>query len=103
MKPLFIPLKSEFFEAFRRGEKKTEYRLYGARWNGSTCAPGRPVVLSKGYGKHARLYGQVQSFSICTSPAGLPGWRECYGENPAHVAACITVRLSETEEPAHDR
>lgn len=94
MKPLFIPLKAEFFQAFKNGTKDTEYRLYGARWNGSTCAPGRPVVLSKGYGKHARLYGQVESFSVHTSPWHLKGWRECYGENPSHVAACIKIRLS---------
>jgi hypothetical protein len=30
-KPLFIPLKAEFFEAFERGEKDTEYRVYGPR------------------------------------------------------------------------
>lgn len=33
MKPLFIPIKREFFEAFERGDKTHEYRLYGPRWN----------------------------------------------------------------------
>ena len=32
MKPLFIPLKAEFFNAFERGEKTAEYRVYGPRW-----------------------------------------------------------------------
>lgn len=31
MKPLFIPLKSEFYEAFCNGTKDTEYRPYGQR------------------------------------------------------------------------
>lgn len=49
MKPLFIPLKTEWFRAFERGTKKTEFRLYGPRWNESTVIPGRPVTLSHGY------------------------------------------------------
>lgn len=48
-KPLFVPLKTEWFRAFERGEKTTEYRLYGPRWNESTCVPGRVVTLSHGY------------------------------------------------------
>lgn len=49
MKPLFVPLKTEWFRAFERGEKTTEFRLYGPRWNESTCIPGRQVTLSHGY------------------------------------------------------
>lgn len=48
-KPLFVPLKTQWFRAFQAGTKKTEYRLYGPRWNESTCVPGRPVTLSHGY------------------------------------------------------
>jgi len=62
VKPLFIPLKKEYFEAFERGEKKVEYRAYGARWNENVCVIGRPVVLSCGYGKARRLKGKVVSF-----------------------------------------
>ena len=62
MKPLFIPLKTEFFEAFSRGEKHSELRLYGARWNERTCPAGRPVVLSKGYGKAHRLNAVITLF-----------------------------------------
>lgn len=61
-KPLFIPLMTEFFEQFRAGTKPYELRLYGPRWNESTCPPGRPVVLSKGYGKKDRLAGVVTRF-----------------------------------------
>jgi hypothetical protein len=60
-KALFIPLKTEHFNAFARGYKTHEYRLYGPRWNGSTCRLGRLVVISKGYGKKERLCGIIGS------------------------------------------
>jgi hypothetical protein len=62
-KPLFVPLRTEFFEQFKNRTKSTEYRLYGSRWNERHCSPGRRVTLSHGYGKHARLYGQINGFS----------------------------------------
>ena len=62
MKPLFIPLKTEFFEAFESGEKRDELRLYGPRWNERICPVGREVVLSKGYGKQNRLKGTIAAF-----------------------------------------
>lgn len=63
MKPLFIPLKKEYFEAFERNKKDTEYRLYGPRWNEKTCTVGRAVTLSCGYGKQRRLNGVITHFS----------------------------------------
>ena len=62
MKPLFIPLKTEFYEAFACGDKRSELRLYGPRWNERTCPVGRPVVLSKGYGKAHRLNAVIDVF-----------------------------------------
>lgn len=59
LKPLFIPLKSEYFNAFMVGSKTSEWRLYGPRWNERTCVTGRDVILSKGYGKAHRLSGIV--------------------------------------------
>jgi len=32
-KPLFIPLKTEYYESFERGAKPSELRVYGKRWN----------------------------------------------------------------------
>src|SRR5690554_5605178 len=61
-KPLFVPLKTEYFEQFKSGEKRDELRLYGKRWNEETCTPGRQVILSKGYGKHERLKGVIWKF-----------------------------------------
>lgn len=62
MKPLFIPLKSEYFEAFKSGKKTEELRLYGKRWNENTCPVGRMVTISKGYGKKNRMAGKIWKF-----------------------------------------
>lgn len=65
MKPLFVPLKTEHFLAFRDGTKRVEYRLYGPRWNESTVVPGRAVTLSHGYSGD-RIVGTVTAMT--TSP-----------------------------------
>jgi hypothetical protein len=59
MKPLFVPLKTEYFRAFENGTKKTEYRLLGPRWNENTVIKGRQVTLSHGY-SGARISGIVK-------------------------------------------
>lgn len=60
-RPLFIPLRREWFDAFARGEKRHEWRRYGPRWNEATCPIGRPVVLALGYTR-SRLIGRIVSF-----------------------------------------
>ncbi|HRI77272.1 MAG TPA: hypothetical protein PLX33_09825 [Alphaproteobacteria bacterium] len=90
-KPLFIPLKTKYYDAFDAGTKTHELRLYGARWNERTCRIGRRVVLSKGYGKANRLSGRITSFTV--SP--LTEWhgenaeaiRAIYGEREASIAS----------------
>lgn len=99
-RPLFIPLKREFFEAFERGEKTEEYRVLGPRWNASTCRPGRSVILSLGYGKTRRLRGMVTHFAPEPDPVKLRGWRECYGDR--HVMAArigIMILPNASDEP----
>lgn len=97
-KPLFIPLKREYFEAFERGEKREEYRPFGPRWNAETCRVGRTVVLSLGYGKARRITGIITSFRVDHHPERLPGWVECYGKK--HVlAACIGITYAVKYEP----
>lgn len=61
-KPLFIPLKAEFYAAFRNGTKTEELRLYGPRWNERTCPVGSPVTLSNGYGKKNRMTATIWKF-----------------------------------------
>ncbi|MFX4226482.1 MAG: hypothetical protein ACFHHU_00905 [Porticoccaceae bacterium] len=62
-KPLFVPLRTEFFELFENGSKCIEYRLYGDRWNENTCFEGRPITLSHGYGKQRRLHRHIKNFA----------------------------------------
>ncbi|GEM_PF-1259075 len=62
MKPLFIPLRNEYFKAFQSGNKTDELRKYGPRWNEGTCIVGRGVTLSNGYGKNGRMKGCVWRF-----------------------------------------
>ena len=61
-RPLFIPLKTKYFEMFLSGEKMSELRPYGPRWNEKVCRVGREVVLSKGYGKQHRIKGYIREF-----------------------------------------
>lgn len=100
--PLFIPLKREYFEAFERGEKRQEFRPWGPRWNERTCAIGRRVTLSLGYGKARRLTGEIVALLKCDAPQMLPGWRECYGDR-AQSAACITVVVDGLNDKAQTR
>lgn len=95
-KPLFIPLKAEYFNAFLSGKKSVEYRPYGPGWNDRTCTVGRHVTLSLGYGKHSRISGVITRFERTTAVQKLPGWAECYG-NKHREAACIHIALADTE------
>lgn len=97
-KPLFIPLKTAYFDAFSDGSKREEFRTYGPRWNEKTCAVGRLVVLSKGYGKRHRMQGVVTKFKRqhgetfgSTYQAAI---LECYGTLDIWIA-CIQVELDE--------
>ncbi len=62
MKPLFLPLKTKYYDDFLSGDKGDELRRYGPRWNEKTCPVGREVLLSKGYGKKNRTTGRIWKF-----------------------------------------
>jgi hypothetical protein len=98
VKPLFIPLKTEYFEAFRAGTKDTEYRRHGSLWNEDVCQVGRPVVLSKGYGKSERLSGVITGFEVRFLRSD--DFVACYGE--PGWAACIQIRLSPPQTSAQE-
>lgn len=57
-RPMFLPLRTQWFAAFRDGSKRVEWRAYGPRWNRQTAFRGRAVTLSLGY-SGARLVGTV--------------------------------------------
>lgn len=90
-KPLFIPLTGKFYDLFVGGSKDTEYRMYGPRWNERTCQVGRPVVLSRGYGKRYRTNGVIVGFQR-RDPPDMKAWFECYGTITGE-AACIKIKL----------
>lgn len=92
MKPLFIPLKAEHYLAFENGTKTNmeEYRPYGARWNSRTCAIGREVILSYGYGTQRRMIGIIIGFRRDALPTQSDAWRGCYGDKGGD-AACIKI------------
>lgn len=89
-KPLFIPLTGQWYDRFAAGLKDTEFRPHGPRWNERTCAIGRRVTLSRGYGKYSRMTGVVVGFSM-VGPDADPAIRTVYpfGER----FAAITIRL----------
>ena len=95
--PLFIPLRSEWYLKFRVGSKDTEYRPYGPRWNERTCWPGRPVTLSRGYGKQERLHGRIKGFALIDQAPDLDAWKSVYGDRACKVAA-ITITDIDDEE-----
>ena len=105
MKPLFVPLKTEHFNAFFLGSKKKEFRKYGPRWNERTCIPGRDAVLAKGYG-FPRLLGKVTRFEKVNG-LNLPEHHDaimgCYGTIDIDIAVisidlngiCVRMKLEE--------
>lgn len=93
-KPLFIPLNTEYYEAFKDGSKSVEYRLCGKRWHKGTCYTGRAVTLSKGYGKKDRLSGFITGVRIRQAhelPVDVSeAIHEIYGEGN-HSMICIGI------------
>lgn len=104
VKPLFIPLRREYFEEFEKGQKDTEFRLYGPRWNERTCTPGRAVVLSRGYGKQWRLTGVITSFekkAVLKSKGGA-AFSLIYGMGAGFVAE-IGIKVNKEKTNGNER
>ena len=89
-RPLFIPLRAEWFEAFAEGRKREEFRPYNARWNERSCPVGRPVVLSCGYGAKRRLRGVIEGFRVA-GPDATPTLRSIYPTGDRFSAIAIRV------------
>lgn len=90
-KPLFVPLKAEWFDRFADGTKDTEYRKYGPGWNERTVYAGRPVILSKGY-SGARLDAVVVSFELVKA-RDVPRATELYPPQTTLIAIKLNVDL----------
>jgi hypothetical protein len=96
-KPLFIPLKAEYYEQFANGTKTTEYRAHGKRWNPETCYIGRDVVLSYGYGKARRMQARIVAAEILTNKAASDAFREIYGTQEECIAIHLQITGTGTE------
>lgn len=101
MKPLFVPLNTEYYNAFADGSKREELRRYGPRWNEKTCPVGRAVVLSKGYRKAHRMTGEIWKFKRqhgstfgSTYQAAI---LDVYGTLDIEIA-CIAITVSDNAE-----
>lgn len=87
-RPLFIPLRGIWFDAFARGEKFDEWRKLGPRWRVEHCPPGRPVILSRGY-SGARLAARI--LRVAVRRGDDPALIALYGED----ALCLVLTLHE--------
>jgi len=100
-KNLFIPLITEYYEAFKCGEKTYELRVAGKRWNAETCRIGRKVTLSKGYGKANRLYGTVVGFTVVDGTRLKDSHRKnlikIYGTDDNDIAL-IDIKLEQDDD-----
>lgn len=70
MDRLFVPLNSEPWNWFRRGDKTVEIRGVSPRFNQSTVKPGRLVELRKGYSGPS-IWGRLENVSTAASAAAL--------------------------------
>ena len=77
VKPLFIPLKKEFYDAFRDGSKKWELRGNRGQFKASRIQKGRVARLARGYG-YPRLIAKVIDIKTYDSIADIP--REIWDE-----------------------
>ena len=88
MKPIFIPLKSQYFEDFKNGSKRIEYRRAGVgQFTLAKCTPGREVTLSKGYGTRDRIRGTVVRSWIERHEYPTGAIAQCYGTEPIDIIA----------------
>ncbi len=96
MKPIFIPLKSQYFEDFKNGRKQIEYRRAGVgQFTLAKCTPGREVTLSKGYSKSNRITGTVVRSWIEHHEHPTGAIAKCYGTEPIDIIA-ISIRVDRT-------
>ena len=100
-KPLFIPLKTEYYEQFENGTKRFEMRKYGARWNETTLWINRDVILSKGYGKKHRMQGHITHLERMRAIAMPERYHKdiiaCYGDLRVTIV-CIHIELRKVEK-----
>ena len=98
-KPLFVPLKSQYYYEFKNGTKTRELRRGSdKRWSAKNCRVGRAATLSRGYGKQDRLSATVSAHKVWRvrglSPRDYAAFVDCYGhgEEFANVIEFENIR-----------
>lgn len=71
MSKLIVPLKEKFFEMFKDGRKRWEFRGVSSKFNRETVRRGRKVELRKGYTKEA-LEGMIEEVKTVEGFEKLP-------------------------------
>ena len=87
MNPIFIPLKGEYYNAFKNGHKRIEYRRVGRQFTQANCFPGREVTLSLGYGTRNRMKGTVVRSWIEHHDRPTGPIADCYGTETVNILA----------------
>ncbi|MGK7903867.1 MAG: hypothetical protein AB4352_21170 [Hormoscilla sp.] len=96
MKPIFIPLKSEYYQTFLNGSKRIEYRRAGVgQFTLAKCIPGREVTLSKGYSKRDRIKGTIVRSWIERHKHPTGAIAACYGTEQIDIIA-IEIAVDRT-------
>lgn len=89
LKDLFVPLRTKWFRAFESGEKRHEWRPYGARWNAQTLPVGRGVILAHGYNGAGRLRRVIKRVDRVPAHKAPQAAREIY----PHVEMFVRIEL----------
>lgn len=102
-RPLFVPLRRYYFNRYARGEKTSELRPYGPRWNERTCWTGRRVTLSCGYGTARRLQATIRRFEVADYWALTLGEQQAYSAIYGPIALPKVAIIHLTLESVPDR
>jgi hypothetical protein len=95
-KPLWVPLRAVYFDAFAAGTKTTEYRrLGGPLGKLERLTIGRPVTLSRGY-SGPRLHMLITAVSVVRASI-VPDAAELYGRR----ARVVAIELQPAPGRAH--
>ena len=64
---LFVPLKTEHYRNFERGEKEWELRGVNNQFNAETVTVGRRVELRRGYSTDDSIWGEIADVEVFDS------------------------------------
>lgn len=97
IKPLFIPLKKEYYFKFESGEQDCEIRPNNHRaWNIKNVFPGRMMTISNGYGNYDRTTLEIKRTLITQDlrTEEIPRWHidaveNIYGKRDSWLIAYV--------------